>query len=333
MLGDRGDALPVDALGDGAAQRRVGQDRALGAVEGEVIPARGRRSPDGNAFGAPGDRHLVQPGDAGRVDGLVLQRRQSGGVVEHQEGDPVQPRPLAPPSGVAGQHNSLLGPIQRGDDERAGRGARAGKLSGVERLRGRGHVLRQQHGVAGEHAAPFRVGLGEGDDGLAVVDAAGHRLDPFAAVGAGDREVLVGPTGGVDLAGDVLPAERGAVGPGGLRVDGVGDHLRVGPGEFDAAEVVGVDGRGAVRSDHERPRQGRFQHAADVGGVAVDVQGVEVGREFGEREPQVAAVPQGRRVLRVDVAGGADGGGGSGRHVVGARRAAGQQADGERDRQ
>ena len=254
VLADGGDALPVDPLGDGAPQRRVGENRTLRAVEGEVIPGRGRRPADRNALGAPGDRHLVQPGESGRVDCLVLQRRKPGRIVEHQEGHPVQPWPFAPPSGVAGQHDPLLGPVQRGDDERAGRRAGAGKLGRVERIRRRGHALRQQHGVAGEHAAPFRVGLGEGDHRLVVVDAADYRLDPLAAVGSGDREVLVGSTGGVDLAGDVLPAERRAVGPGRLRVDGVGDHLRVGPGEFDATEVVGVDGRGAVRSDHERPR-------------------------------------------------------------------------------
>ena len=49
------------------------------------------------------------------------------------------------------------------------------------------------------------------------------------------------------------------------------------------------------------------------------MQSVEVGREFGECQPEVAAVAQGRRVLRVDIAGGADGGGRSGRQVVGAR--------------
>ena len=148
----------------------------------------------------------------------------------------------------------------------------------------RSHALGQQHAVAGEHAAPLGVWLGEGDHRLAVVDAPGHRLHPFAAIGAGDGEGFVDPAGGMDLAGNVLPAERRAVRPRRLRIDGVGDHLRVGPGEFDAAEVIGVDRRGAVRPDDERARQSGFQHAADVGGVAVDVQCVEVRREFGERQ-------------------------------------------------
>ena len=37
-----------------------------------------------------------------------------------------------------------------------------------------------------------------------------------------------------------------AVAPGRFRVDGVGDHLRVGLGQLDVGEVVGVDLHGAV---------------------------------------------------------------------------------------
>ena len=48
------------------------------------------------------------------------------------------------------------------------------ELALVERLGVGGHALGQQHRVAREHAPPVRVGLGEGDDRLAVVDAAGR---------------------------------------------------------------------------------------------------------------------------------------------------------------
>ena len=48
-LGDVGDGLPVDALGDRQPQRLVRQDRTLRAVEREVVPARAGRAPDRDA--------------------------------------------------------------------------------------------------------------------------------------------------------------------------------------------------------------------------------------------------------------------------------------------
>ena len=139
------------------------------------------------------------------------------------------------------------GAVQRRDDERSGGGSGAFELSLVEHVGIRGHALGQQHGVSGEHAPPFRVGLGEGDHGLSVVDAAGHLLYAVGAVGAGDREGLVLAAGCVDLRRDVLPGDGGAVAPDRLRVDRVGDHLWVVTGQLDVGEVVGVDRGRSVR--------------------------------------------------------------------------------------
>ena len=117
-------------------------------------------------------------------------------------------------------------------------------------------ALRQQHGAAREHALPVGPGLGEGDDRLAIVDSAFDLLDAVAAVGGRDRESLVLAAGGVDLGLEVLPGDRGAVAPYRLGVDGVGDDLRVGAGQLDAGEVVGVDRGRAVGGDPERARHG-----------------------------------------------------------------------------
>ena len=167
-------------------------------------------------------------------------------------------------------------------------------------------LLGQQHGVSGEHAPPFRKGLGEGDHGLSVVDAAGHLLYAVGAVGAGDGEGLVLAAGRVDLRRDVLPGDGGAVAPDRFRVDGVGDDLWVFAGQLDVGEVVGVDRRRSVRSDPERARHRRPQHGSGVGHVPVDVQRVEVRRVLGQRQPQVAALVQRGGILRIDVAGIAD---------------------------
>ena len=110
----------------------------------------------------------------------------------------------------------------------------------------------------------------------------------------------------VDLGRDVLPRDRRAVGPDRFRVDGVGDDLRIGLGQFDTREVVGVQGGGAVGLDDECPRHRRLEHRRRFRAVAVDVQRVPVDRELAQREPEVAAVEQGGRVLRVDVVRGAE---------------------------
>ena len=193
-----------------------------------------------------------------------------------------------------------------GDDERSGGRSGAVELSLVEHLGIRGHALGQQHRVAREHPAPFRERLGEGDDGLAVVDAARHLFDAVGAVGAGDAEVLVLTAGRVDLRRDVFPRDRRAVAPDRLGVDGVGDDLRAFAGQFDVGEVVGVHRRRSVRADPERTRHRRPQHRPCVGFVAVDVQRVEVRRVLGQRQPQIAALAQRRGILRVDVVGLAD---------------------------
>src|SRR5262249_58612159 len=91
-----------------------------------------------------------------------------------------------------------------------------------------------------------------------------------------------------------------------FRVDGVGDYLRVGAGQFGTCEVVGVEFLRPVGVGDEGPRQRRADNRTGVGRVAVDVQYVEVVREHCEREPKVAAVAQRRRIPGVDVGTGAD---------------------------
>ena len=300
---DVGDRLPVDALGDRQPQRLVRQDRSGCAVEREVIPAGAGRAPDRDARSVSRGGQLGKRGDPGGVDGVALQGRDAGGVVEHQIGDAVQQRRCAPPFRVALQRDSLRGAVQRRDDERSGGGPGSVELSLVEHLGVRGHALGQQHGVAREHSPPFRKGLGEGDHGLAVVDAAGHLFDAVGAVGAGDAEVLVLTAGCVDLRCDVFPGDGRAIAPDRLGVDGVGDDLRAFTGQFDVGEVVGVDRRRSVRPDPERARHRRPQHGPGIGFVPVDVQRVEVRRVPAQRQPQVAALSQRRGILRVDVAG------------------------------
>ena len=71
-LGHIDDRLTIDPLGDRLAQCPVGQDRAGRAVEGHVIPAGARGPPDRNTLGTSGYLQLVQRGDAGGIDGVVL---------------------------------------------------------------------------------------------------------------------------------------------------------------------------------------------------------------------------------------------------------------------
>ncbi len=207
----------------------------------------------------------------------------------------------SPPFRVAGQHNSLRGAVEGGDDERPRRRAWPVELTLVERLGRRGHALRQQHGVARQHASPLRVRFGELHDRLAIIDAARYGFDAVGPVGAGGRESLVLAAGRVDLGGDVLPCDRGAVAPYRFRVDGPCDYLRVGACHFGAGEVVGVQGHRTVGGDPERPRHAGLEHARGVGRVAVDMQRVEVLRKRCQRQPQVATLLQGGDVLRIDV--------------------------------
>ena len=91
-LGDVGDRLAVDGLGDRQPQRLVGQDRSWCTVECEVIPTVSGRTPNRDPVGAPRDGQLVEGEQPGGVDGVVLQGGDSRGVVEHQIGDAVQQR-------------------------------------------------------------------------------------------------------------------------------------------------------------------------------------------------------------------------------------------------
>ncbi|CNV70748.1 Uncharacterised protein [Mycobacterium tuberculosis] len=271
-----------------------------------MIPAGPGGAPDRDALGARRDGQLVQCADAGGVDCVVLQRRQPGGIIEHQVCDAVQAWPCPPPSRVTGQHDSLRGAVQGRHDERTRRRTGPIELTLIECLGCGGHTGRQQHAVAREHTAPLRVRLGERHHGLPVVDPSGYRRHTLGAAARSDLECLVGAADRMNLAGDVPPGDRGPVGPHRLGIDGVGDHLRGGPGQLDAGEVVGVDRRRAVRSDDERARQGGFHHRRDLGVVAVDVQDVEVGRKVGERQAKIAAVLQRGGILLIDVAGGAN---------------------------
>ncbi len=82
-LGDVGDRLAVDGLGDRQTQRLVGEDRAGRTVECEVIPTVSWRAANRDPIGAPRDGQLVEGGKAGGVDGVVLQGGNSCCVVEH----------------------------------------------------------------------------------------------------------------------------------------------------------------------------------------------------------------------------------------------------------
>ena len=139
------------------------------------------------------------------------------------------------------------------------------ELSLVERFGGGCRALRQQHGVAGEHAPPFGVGL-------ANVTTAWRSSTPRSTFSTRSAPLVAAIANPLSLPlvaliwdCDVLPRDRGAVAPHRLRVDGVGDHLRVGAGQLDVGEVVGVDGGRAVGGDPERARHRRPQHARDVG--------------------------------------------------------------------
>ena len=72
---------------------------------------------------------LVERREPGGVDRVVLQGGDPRGVVEHEVGDAVQQRRLAPPFGVARQRDSLRAAVEVGDDERARRRARLGELT------------------------------------------------------------------------------------------------------------------------------------------------------------------------------------------------------------
>ena len=238
--------------------------------------------------GALGRDHFVESAHAGGVNSVVLQGRNRGGGVQDQERDGVQPWFAAPPSRIAGKHDSLGGPVDRGHDERSGRRAGRVELTLVEDVRVRRHAAGLY--PAGKHPLPFGVGLAERDDRLTIVNTPGHRLHAIEPGIAGDQESLIVTAARLGLRLEVLPGDRGAVVPGCLRIDGVGDDLRVCAGQLGAREVIGVEFEAAVGLADKRPRQRRREDIAGVRRVAVDVQPVEVVRERRQRQPQVAAV-------------------------------------------
>ena len=73
------------------------------------------------------------------------------------------------------------GAVEVRDDEWTGRRAGIVELS-LLNTSGWRSCSWEQHGVAGEHSPPFRVVLGEGDDRLPIVVAAGDRGYAIAAV-------------------------------------------------------------------------------------------------------------------------------------------------------
>ena len=94
-----------------------------------------RPGPAGLRFpGFPGDGELVERSEAGGVDGLVLQGRNSCRVVEDQVGDGVEECGRAPPFGVARQRDALCGAVEVRDDEWTGRRAGIVELSFVEHV-------------------------------------------------------------------------------------------------------------------------------------------------------------------------------------------------------
>ena len=104
----------------------------------------------------------------------------------------------------------------------------------------------------------------QSDQGLAKVMTAWRSSTPRSTFStrslplvAAIDEPFVLAAGGVDLGLQVLPGDRGAVAPHRLGVDRVGDHLRVGAGQLDAGEEVGVDGGRAVGGDPEGARHRR----------------------------------------------------------------------------
>src|SRR5262249_23229144 len=72
VLGHDGDQLPVYALGDGQAQRRVRENRTRRTVEGEVVPGVCGRTTNRDALDAFHNRHFVERGRPGGVYRVVL---------------------------------------------------------------------------------------------------------------------------------------------------------------------------------------------------------------------------------------------------------------------
>ena len=78
VLNDVDDGLAIDTLAHRQPQPLVGHDGPLGAVEREVEPGRRGGAPDHDAGRALRGDHIVEGGDAGGIDCLVLQRRDDG---------------------------------------------------------------------------------------------------------------------------------------------------------------------------------------------------------------------------------------------------------------
>ena len=144
----------------------------------------------------------------------------------------------------------------------------------------------------------------ERHDGLLVGVALGDALDLVVTSGEGRGELVA--LAALDLPGglEVLPGDRGAVVPGGLVVDREDNGLRAVGGLLDLGHVVGVRLdvlQGTIRRVLPDARHVEAPQAAHVHGVAVDVNGVPVRADLGDRQGEGATLLQLAAILRVVV--------------------------------
>jgi hypothetical protein len=125
--------------------------------------------------------------------------------------------------------------------------------------------------------------------------------DVGVARARGDLVGRVGALQRLELGVEVLVGDQATVVPGGLRVQRVRHHLRVGRRQLDVAEVVLVDLGRARGVRQERQRHHRVDDVVGVRQRAVELVVVEVGGDLVHGPPEVAALLQGADVLGVDV--------------------------------
>ena len=311
-----GDGLTVAGPGDGLTHGLVRQG-AGGGVEHDVTPLQAGVLADLGVVTATGLLVDVGGEDVVQdVDLLVGEGLSHGRVVQDVQGDGLELGGGTPPLVVALQGDDLLGLVVALDLE----GAR--EVVVVE-LGGAGHRLVEGLGIghelpggdAGQGIGPVGVDRVEGDLGGLLV----HDLDLLDLVESLD--------GGPGVAGvldvveehlDVLGVPLASVAPGGLLVDGHGDHsLAADLRGLELGEEVGVRRRLAVRGPVDDEGGDELHDQPHVDDVAVHGHGVPVRRRRADAEAQRAPV--------LELVGGGGGHAGGGARGAGAVLGAGRQ--------